>query len=149
MKKITFLVLSILSVSFVMAQEKPKSDSTEEVKKETDNRPGPRITFTEDKFEFGDIHQGDQVEHVFEFENTGTAPLILTDVRSTCGCTIPKWPREPIPPGQKSKITVKFNSAGKSGNVNKVVKIVSNAVDPLNQVTITTNILPKKEEVNK
>lgn len=148
MKKFTFLFLLVLSVSFLYAQDNEGETSKEQIVKEADIRPGPRITFKEDKYEFGDIHQGDQVEHTFEFENTGTSPLILTNVHSTCGCTIPKWPREPIPPGQKSKITVKFNSAGKMGKVNKVVKIVSNAVDPLNQVTISTVILPKKEGVN-
>lgn len=148
MKKLILSLIVLFSVTLVMGQESPKEESKETVKAEADNRPGPRMKFNEEKFEFGDIHQGDQVEHVFEFENSGTAPLILTNVRSTCGCTIPKWPREPIPPGQKSKITVKFNSSGKMGKVTKVVKITSNAVDPINQVVITTNILPKKEDVN-
>lgn len=146
MKKILFIAMVFIFTTAVIAQEKDKAES-EKVKKE-EMKPGPRIAFTEEKFDFGDIHQGDKVEHVFKFENSGTEPLILTDVRSTCGCTVPKWPREPIPPGQKSKITVRFNSAGKMGKVNKVVKIVSNAVDPITQVTISTNILPKKEDVN-
>ena len=77
------------------------------------------------------------------FENSGNEPLILTNVQTTCGCTVPKWPREPIPPGQKAQITVKFNSSGKIGKVNKVVKVISNSVTPISQVTITTNILPK------
>lgn len=133
MKKVFALLLGIALTTMVVAQEEKKED-----------KPGPRITFEEDSHDFGEITQGDQVEHTFVFENTGTEPLILTNVNTTCGCTVPKWPRQPIPPGQKAEIQVKFNSTGKMGKTTKVVKIISNAVDPITQVTITTNILPKK-----
>lgn len=106
--------------------------------------PGPRITFEEKVFDFGDIYQGDQVKHLFTFENSGDAPLIITNVQTTCGCTATDWPRDPIPPGNSGSLTVKFNSTGKMGRQNKIVTIVSNAVTPLNQVKITTNVLPKK-----
>ncbi len=131
MKTFVCAVLGVFVVFFAMAQE------------ETETKPGPQISIEEMSFDFGDITQGDKVEHVFAFENTGTAPLILTNVQTTCGCTVPKWPREPIPPGEKAEILVKFDSTGKIGKVNKVVKIISNAVTPIAQVTITTNILPK------
>ena len=106
---------------------------------------GPAITFEEASFDFGDIHQGDQVEHVFNFENSGNQPLIITNVQTTCGCTATDWPREPILPGDAQSLKVKFNSAGKYGRQNKVITIVSNAVSPLNQVKIVTNVLPKKD----
>lgn len=126
------LFLVIMSATIVVsAQEKNES------------KPGPRMAFVEKGFDFGDIKQGDQVEHVFVFENTGTEPLIITNVSSTCGCTIPKYPRQPIPPGEKGEILVKFNSTGKMGKTTKIVKIISNAVEPINQITIQTNILPK------
>jgi len=112
---------------------------------EEDNKPGPELIFEEKSHDFGDIHQGDQVEHVFSFENSGDAPLVLTNVQTTCGCTAPKWPRQPIPPGQKGEITVKFNSAGKIGKQHKVIKIISNAKTPVTQISITTNILPKEK----
>lgn len=107
---------------------------------------GPIISFEEVTFDFGDITQGDKVEHVFSFENTGVEPLIITNVQTTCGCTAPEWSRDPIIPGQKSSIKVVFNSAGKNGRQNKVITILSNAASPNNQVRITTNILPKKVE---
>lgn len=109
---------------------------------------GPYIAFAEDKYEFGDIHQGDKVEHVFEFENTGNEPLIITNVQTTCGCTAPEWPRDPVAPGGSGKIKVIFNSTGKIGRQHKVVTVVSNAVSPNNRVTITTNVLPKKDDSN-
>ncbi|MDH5367449.1 MAG: DUF1573 domain-containing protein [Cyclobacteriaceae bacterium] len=106
---------------------------------------GPIISFEEATFDFGDITQGDKVEHVFNFENTGIEPLIITNVQTTCGCTAPEWPRDPVIPGQKSSIKVVFNSTGKSGRQNKVITILSNSASPSNQITITTNVLPKKE----
>ena len=105
---------------------------------------GPIIAFAEETFDFGDIQQGDKVEHVFEFENTGNEPLIITNVQTTCGCTAPEWPRDPVAPGQSGKIKVVFNSAGKMGRQNKVITIVSNAASPMNRVSITTNVLPKQ-----
>ena len=127
MKTLVSFLFGTFVVFFALAQE-------------TENqtvKPGPQITFEEKTFDFGDIQQGDQVEHIFAFENTGNEPLILTNVQTTCGCTVPKWPREPIPPGQKAQITVKFNSSGKIGKVNKVVKVISNSITPISQVTIT------------
>lgn len=112
---------------------------------QVEQKAGPEIAFAEEKFEFGDIYQGDKVEHIFKFENVGTETLVITNVQTTCGCTVPAWPRDPIAPGQESEIKVVFNSAGKIGRVTKVITIVSNAVNPNSKVTIVTNILPKKE----
>ncbi len=132
MKKILTLLLLVSTISW--AQE------------ETALVPGPAITFEEKEFNFDDIYQGDKVEHVFNFENTGDAPLIITNVQTTCGCTATNWEREPILPGTKSSITVSFNSAGKMGRQNKIITIISNSVAPLNQIKITTNVLPPKKE---
>lgn len=109
---------------------------------------GPAITFEELEYDFGDIHQGDKVQHIFNFENTGDAPLIITNVQTTCGCTATNWEREPIMPGAKSSITVNFNSAHKMGRQNKVISVISNSVAPLNQIKITTNVLPPVQENN-
>ncbi len=105
---------------------------------------GPVITFEETAHEFGDIQQGDVVEHIFAFENTGTEPLIITNVQTTCGCTAPSWPRDPIAPGQVNEIKVRFNSAGKMGRQNKVITIISNATTSSSQIKIVTNVLPKE-----
>ena len=107
---------------------------------------GAVIIFEKTSHDFGDIYQGDKVEETFKFTNTGTEPLIITNVQVTCGCTTPKgWPRDPIAPGGKGEITIAFNSAGKSGRNNKVVTIVSNAVNAEGaQISFTTNVLEKK-----
>ncbi len=110
---------------------------------ETDDTPftGSKISFTEISHDFGDIKQGDVVSHVFKFENTGDEPLILSDVKTSCGCTAPEWPKEPIVPGGTSTIKVVFNSGGKVGVQNKSISVYSNAVNNPSRVKIVTNVL--------
>jgi uncharacterized protein (DUF58 family) len=103
----------------------------------------PVISFQESSVDFGNITQGDKVQHVFKFENTGKAPLIISNVAATCGCTVPAWPKEPIAPGQGGEIKVSFNSAGKMGKQNSVVRIYSNASEPIEKVSLISNVLPK------
>lgn len=113
----------------------------EEKEKKATN--GPVITFGESSKDFGDITQGDKVEHTFKLENTGNAPLVISNVAATCGCTVPKWPKEPIAPGKTAEIKVSFNSAGKMGQQNSVVRIYSNATEPIEKVSMISNVLPK------
>jgi len=114
----------------------------------TAKQNGPVIMFEKRTHDFGDMYQGDKVEETFKFTNAGTEPLIITNVQVTCGCTTPKgWPRDPIAPGGKAELTVAFNSAGKMGRQNKVVTVVSNAVNADGtQITFTANVLEKKTQ---
>ncbi|WP_192349102.1 DUF1573 domain-containing protein [Algoriphagus sp. Y33] len=107
------------------------------------DQSGAAITFKEKSIDFGDITQGEKVEHTFELTNTGTAPLIISNVAATCGCTVPSWPKEPIAPGKSSEIKVSFNSSGKMGKQNSVVRIYSNASEPIEKVSLISNVLPK------
>lgn len=100
-----------------------------------------KISFTESEHDFGDIQQGDEVNWTFSFKNEGSAPLVLTNVSTTCGCTVSDWPRDPIMPGQESEIVVKFNSTGKKGRQNKVITIFSNASNNQERVKIVANVL--------
>ena len=136
MNKLLFTFFALLFSVAVMAQS-----ATEKAPQN-----GPKITFKETEYNFGDIQQGEKVEHVFTFENTGTQPLVLSNVMTTCGCTATDWPRDPIAPGKSADIKVVFNSAGKMGRQNKVVTIVSNAVNSQEKVTMVGNVLPKKSE---
>lgn len=114
----------------------------------TEKKDGPVITWDKKIHDFGDISQGDKVEHTYYFTNTGNEPLIITNVQVSCGCTTPKgWPRDPIPPGGKGELSISFNSAGKMGKQNKPLTIISNAVNPDGgQISFTTNILEKKHQ---
>ncbi|NVK49635.1 MAG: DUF1573 domain-containing protein [Cyclobacteriaceae bacterium] len=104
---------------------------------------GAVITFKEKSIDFGDIVQGAKVSHTFEFTNTGDAPLVISNVAATCGCTVPSWPKEPVAPGKSAKIEVSFNSAGKMGKQNSVVRIYSNASEPIEKVSLISNVLPR------
>jgi hypothetical protein len=105
-----------------------------------------KITFAESSYEFGEIFQGDQVEHIFKYTNTGTDPLILSNVKTTCGCTVPTFSREPLAPGASEQILVKFNSSGKMGQQNKVITITSNAINSTERVSINGNVVVKPAE---
>jgi hypothetical protein len=96
-------------------------------------RPATTIQFAETEFDFGKMKQGDQVEHVFKFTNTGSEPLIIEDAKGSCGCTVPSYPKEPVAPGASGEILVKFNSAGKSNNQQKTVTLTANT-NPLQTV---------------
>ena len=88
---------------------------------------GPAITFEEAKYDFGSVAQGGMVDHVFKFKNTGTQPLIISNIGVSCGCTTPEWTKDPVMPGKSGTIAAHFNSAGKMGMQNKVLTIESNA----------------------
>ncbi len=129
MKKLFFILLSIAASVGSSAQSN-----------------GPVISWEKSTHDFGDLVQGDKVEHIFKFKNTGKEALLITNVQVTCGCTTPKgWARDPIAPGQSGEITIAFNSLGKYGKQNKVVTIISNAVNPEGgQISFVANVLDKK-----
>lgn len=127
------LVLNASNITTVFAQAEPSTNA-------------PKLTFKESSFDFGEIHQGDVVSHNFKFENEGTSPLVLTNIGTTCGCTAPEWPREPIMPGESAEVVITFNSTGKSGIQNKIITVFSNASNGQEKIKITTNVLPKKED---
>ncbi len=130
MKKSAFLVILLSFIScFAFAQ--------------TATTKTAKIDFKEKSYDFKEIKEGETVEHKFVFTNTGDAPLLLTNVSTTCGCTAPSWPREAIAPGEKGEILVKFNSTGKSGVQNKVITIFSNAANAQEQIKIVGNVAPK------
>lgn len=133
-----FFALSLILAGFVLIG--PAQSQNEESPK------GAEISFAESSKNFGDITQGDVVEHIFKFENTGNQPLILSNVLVTCGCTATNWPRDPVAPGKSAEIAVRFDSKGKKGAQNKIITVVSNAINPREKVSIKANVLPKKKD---
>lgn len=80
----------------------------------------------ETKFSFGKMKEGDKARHHYIVKNTGTEPLMIANVQTSCGCTAPSFPKEPILPGQQGEITLEFSSAGKEGHVQKNALIIAN-----------------------
>lgn len=97
----------------------------------------PRITFDSTQLSLGHIIQGAQVQKTYTFTNTGGSPLVITDVRSSCGCTVGKdWPKQPIAPGEAGSISVTFNSEGRSGRQEKTITVVANTTPPSTVLTL-------------
>ena len=88
------------------------------------------------------IDEGDAVTHIFTFTNTGDNPLIIDRCKGSCGCTVPKCPKEPIAPGEEGEIEVKFNSKGKKNKQTKTVTINANTVPEQTRITISANVTP-------
>ncbi|MEI6888994.1 MAG: DUF1573 domain-containing protein [Bacteroidales bacterium] len=86
----------------------------------------PNFKFAEVEHDFGKIIQGESVSYEFQFTNNGKSDLIIVDVSTSCGCTVPSFPKTPIRPGGKGAIKVSFNSAGKRGFQTKNVLVVAN-----------------------
>lgn len=104
----------------------------------------PVITFDKTTHDFGKINEADgRVTTVFNFKNEGMTPLVLSNVRASCGCTTPKWTREPIEPGQIGEITVTYNPNGRPGRFQKTVTVTSNASEPTTKLYIKGEVIPK------
>lgn len=84
------------------------------------------IQFEETVHDFGNIKEGEVVEHVFKFKNIGDSPLILTGVQPSCGCTASDYTKEPVAAGEEGTISLSFNSAGKVGAQNKTATVKAN-----------------------
>ncbi|MEZ5043773.1 MAG: DUF1573 domain-containing protein [Saprospiraceae bacterium] len=103
--------------------------------------PTTVMTFAETTFDFGTVEDGEKVAHTYTFKNTGNEPLILSDAKGSCGCTVPQWPREPIAPGAEGVVTVEFNSKGKKGKRNQKVTITANTNPPQTFIYLTGEVL--------
>ena len=86
-----------------------------------------KMTFETQNYEFGEVTEGEIVEHTFKFKNTGKAPLVIQGARSTCGCTVPEWPKDPIPVGEEGEIFVRFDTKNKRARQVKPVTITANS----------------------
>lgn len=102
-----------------------------------------KMVFAETEFDFGTVTEGEVVAHTFTFTNEGKIPLVISSARSTCGCTVPEWPKEPIPPGESGEISVKFNTAGKRNNQKKPIRITANTYPAMNTVDLFGFVKPK------
>ena len=87
---------------------------------------GPKIVFDELIYDYGVIDSASYGTHVFKFKNEGTQDLIISEVKSSCGCTVPEWTNTPIAPGQTGSIKVSYNTT-KIGPINKSILVISNA----------------------
>ncbi len=148
MKKGFLILAGVLTMTLVSC----KKDATKEVKDENvgiaaerdeKNANFPIMTFSETEHDFGNINEGDVVENIFTFTNTGKAPLVIVSAKGSCGCTVPSYSKDPIAPGDKGEILVKFNSNGKPNQQTKQVTITTNTEAGTEILKIKALVAPK------
>lgn len=123
---------------------KPNVDPMARDFPETKNPPElTAIKFDRLEHNFGRINEGDKVRTVFHFTNTGKKPLIISSATTTCGCTVPNWPKTAIAPGEGGDINVEFDSEGKKGQVEKEVTVTANVDPPATVLILKTVIVPR------
>ena len=152
MRKIAFVLVGFMFVGLTGCNDNAASKIKTEESKEASSgvemvtsQGTPVFNFAEESYDFGVINEGDQAEHDFTFTNTGDAPLIISNAKGSCGCTVPQWPREPIAPGETGVIHVVFDSSGKPGAQTKQVTLNANTVPNTRVLTIKAQVTPKAE----
>lgn len=95
-----------------------------------------KFEFKKTNHDFGTVVEGNVAAHEFEFTNTGNAPIVISNVKASCGCTTPYWTKDPVMPGEKGKIKAAYNSKGRPGAFNKSITITSNASEPTKRLMI-------------
>jgi hypothetical protein len=135
MKKLVFLIgVLVMMAGVAMAQEEKVSEN------------GPEIEFEKLVHDYGEVQYNGNGECEFRFTNTGNEPLILQKPKSSCGCTVPTWPKEPILPGESDVIKVTYKTT-KVGAINKTITVTSNAKTNATVVLrIKGTVLPQPTE---
>ena len=139
--------LTVVTVACGTAEEKSGEVSTDIINDpataagEQNDQDVPALEFEEDVIDFGEISQGEKVMRRFKFTNTGNSDLIISDAKGSCGCTVPRWPKQPIRPGQAGEIEVVFDSNGKQGRQHKTVTLIANTKP-------NTTVIALKGDVN-
>jgi Protein of unknown function (DUF1573) len=136
MKKLLILGFAAMTLS-VAAQ----ADQTPPAQVPVSNA---KIKFTELSHNFGNVIEGEVVRYEFKFTNEGTDPLVLENVHASCGCTTPKWPREPIAPGASEYVIAEYNSNGRPGTFNKQITVTSNGGEVVLTITGVVSKEPEK-----
>lgn len=145
MKKILLLsVFSVFALTSASAQEASKKTVTKKQVNTTVEAPkpgvtGPGIVFESETIDYGTVEFKADGKREFVFTNNGTEPLIIKNAQGSCGCTVPTWPKDPIAPGAKGVIGVKYDT-GRVGNFTKSVTLTTNASETPKILTIKGNV---------
>lgn len=153
MKKLILCLIAVSAMTFTSckknAADKVKAENVEEASvRDAQEVVYPTLDFDEKTHDFGTIDEGEVVEHTFTFTNNGNAPLVITNARGTCGCTVPNWTKEPVAPGETGEMLVKFNSRGKRNQQNKSVNITANTESGKERLQIKVFVTPSANAGN-
>ena len=140
------LFLSLMAAGILLAgcnQSNQANNGTATNSTAVNSVKAPVMKFANESYNFGKVTAGDKVIYDFKFTNAGKSPLIITDARASCGCTVPEWPHTPVRPGESASIHVVFNSAAKKGLVDKQVTVTANTNPPENRVHLIGEVVVK------
>ncbi|MEO5570289.1 MAG: DUF1573 domain-containing protein [Bacteroidia bacterium] len=107
----------------------------------SDTSKTPKFYFAETSHHFGEMKAGAVVSYVFKFKNTGGSQLVIAQATGSCGCTVPEYSKNPVPPGGEGEVKVTFDSHGKSGMESKTVTILANTIPATKVLTISAEVL--------
>ncbi len=132
------LLYFFLFVSFIFCSCVERTDSGKSAvhDPEVENSGEAEILFTSRVNDLGRINEGEQLISWFDYVNNGNEPLVISDIKAGCGCTVPSWNKEPLEPGKSGSIKVIFNSKGKNGMQNIRISVNSNAKNSLEEIHI-------------
>ncbi len=105
-----------------------------------------KMLFEQPEYDFGEVKQGTIVKHSFKFKNIGRVPLLISDARATCGCTVPEWPKEAVPVGGEGVISAKFDTQGKLNNQTKEITITANTHPTETKIVLKGVVLEAKKK---
>lgn len=147
MKKGILILAGVFAMSLFSCKQNAADKVSEEQVTEAAERDAkagdfPVMEFTEVEHDFGIINEGDIAEHTFMFKNTGKTPLVISNAKGSCGCTVPEWPKEPVAPGATAELLVKFNSKGKPNQQQKTVTITANTETGKEKIKIKAMVTP-------
>ena len=130
----------------VVEEETPTASNADIIRnpvavQEPDSASAARMEFAETEYQFGEVDEGAVVRHTFAFTNTGEVPLLITDARSTCGCTVPSYPKEPVAPGDSGTVEVVFNTAHKNGRQRKPVTLTANTYPSMTTIYVDGTVI--------
>jgi len=143
-----YLVKSVflLGLLMVACRQNPVSLS-EKQKTVPENEKGvSKVEFNEAEHDFGTLTEGEVVSYTFGFKNTGSGSLVIKSASASCGCTVPKYDKEPISPGDSGSLEVVFNTLGKLGQQHKTVGIRTNGSPNFVLLNIYAEVLKEKNE---
>lgn len=138
MKKVALLLTALMYVGLVWAQDPAQTPVTIEAPV----TGGPIMTLDSDVVDYGEIAYGADPLRKVSFKNTGTEPLVISNAKGSCGCTVPTWPREPILPGESAEIEIRYDTK-RPGPINKTVKITTNEVVNTHTLRVIGTIAPE------
>ncbi len=139
-------LLSVVGVTATQAQTSKKAKTS--AKLEATQAQDAQINFKSETIDYGTIEKNSDGKRDFVFTNTGNTPLIITSAQGSCGCTVPTYPKEPIAPGAKGTVSVKY-ATDRVGAFSKTVTLTTNAATPSTVLTIKGNVLPEANAATK